>query len=127
MDATQFRTDFPEFADTAKYPDSRVNFHIGIATTRLNVCRWADMLDYGIELYVAHHLVLSARNQAAAALGGLPGVGNGVIASKAVDKASVGFDTHAGTIEDGADWNLTTYGIEFLQLSRMAGAAGVQV
>lgn len=127
MNAAQFRIDFPEFADTSKYPDARVNFNIGMATKRLNVDRWADMLDYGIELYTAHHLVLSARAQAAADLGGLTGVGNGVIASKAVDKASVAFDTAAGTIDDGAAWNLTTYGVEFLQLSRLAGAAGVQI
>lgn len=127
MDATQFRTDFPEFADTTAYPDATVNLWLGVAQTTLPADRWGALLDLGTELFIAHHLAIGAGNKKAAAAGGIPGAAGGVIASKSVDKVSVSYDTTAGTIEGGDFWNRTTYGIEFLRYARMMGAGGIQL
>lgn len=117
----QFRADFPEFADATKYPDASVNFWLNIAATRLDPVRWADMLDPGTELFVAHQVVLSARNAKSA------GVTVAPIASKSVDKVSVSYDTSAVRLDNAGHWAATNYGQQFWQLLQMAGAGGVQL
>ncbi|QEE24583.1 DUF4054 domain-containing protein [Rhodanobacter glycinis] len=127
MDAAQFRTDFPEFADAAIYPDATVNLWLGVAQVTLSADRWGALLDLGTELFIAHHLAVGAGNTKAAAAGGIPGSAGGVVSSKSVDKVSVSYDTAAGTLEGGDFWNRTTYGIEFLRYARMMGAGGIQL
>lgn len=127
MDATKFRQDFPEFADATKYPDSAVNLWLDLASKTLPADRWCDYLDIGMELFAAHNLALAAGNQATAAVGGAPGQVKGPLTSKAVDKVSAGYDSGAATIEEGGFFNLTTYGIQFLQLARMVGTGGIQL
>ena len=127
MDAAKFRQDFPEFADTTKYPDPAVNLWLGLASTTLPADRWCDYLDIGMELFTAHNLALAAGNQATAAVGGAPWQVKGPMTSKAVDKVSGGYDSGAATLDDGGFFNLTTYGIQFLQLSRMIGSGGIQL
>lgn len=127
VSATSFRVDFPEFASTGTYPDAMVNFWLGLAGKLLDPTRWDDLLDYGTELFVAHNLTLAARDQKSATAGGIPGAGGGVVASKAVDKVSVSYDTALAGIEGAGNWNLTTYGTRYIQLARMVGAGGVQL
>ncbi|GAA5786134.1 DUF4054 domain-containing protein [Chitiniphilus shinanonensis] len=127
MDAQQFRTGFPEFASTSIYPTATIDFWLGLGEKMLPPDRWCDLLDHGLELFTAHHLALGASNQRAAAVGGVPGQVKGPATSKSVDKVSAGFDSGAVTLTDGGFWNLTTYGIEFLQLARMVGAGGIQL
>ncbi|TJZ75585.1 DUF4054 domain-containing protein [Chitiniphilus eburneus] len=127
MDAQQFRTDFPEFANTSTYPTATVDFWLSLAEKMLPPDRWCDLWGHGLELFTAHHLALGAANQRAAAVGGIPGQVKGPATSKAVDKVSAGYDSGAVTLTDGGFWNLTTYGIEFLQLARMVGAGGIQL
>lgn len=127
MDATQFRLDFPEFADETRYKDSAVNFWLGIAEKTLPPDRWCDYLDVGLELFVAHNLALADQRLAAAEVGGTPGQVKGPMTSKAVDKVSAGYDSGAVTLDDGGFFNLTTYGIQFLQLARMIGSGGIQL
>ena len=127
MDATQFRQDFPEFADTTKYPDSSVNLWLTLAGKTLAEDRWCDYLDIGTELFVAHNLALAAVNQLFASVGGAPGQIKGPVTSKSVDKVSVGYDSGAVALQDGGFFNLTTYGIQFLQYARMVGTGGIQL
>ena len=127
MDLTQFRTDFPEFASTAMYPDAVITFEIGIATQMLNADRWGTMLNYGIELWVAHSLVLAAQAAEDSALGNTPGEVNGPTTAKGVDKVSVSYDAQSVSLENAGYWNLTRYGIRFLQIARMMGAGGIQL
>jgi len=127
MDAATFRADLPEFASTVTYPDAQVNFYLGLGQKLLPADRWDDLLDYGLELFVAHNLVLSAQNVRAATSGGMPGVSIGVTSGKTVDKVSVTYDTQAAMLPDAGHWALTTYGIRFLQLARMVGAGGIQL
>ncbi|WP_288074666.1 DUF4054 domain-containing protein [Pseudomonas sp.] len=127
MDAATFRQDFPEFSDTTKYPTSSIDTWLMMAGLLLPPDRWEDLLDRGTGLYVAHHLVLAALDQEAAAAGATPGQVKGVQTSKAVDKVSVGYDTAAVTLQDGGFFNMTRYGVQFLQLARMVGAGGIQL
>lgn len=125
--ASTFRAAFPEFADTETYPDEMVDLWITAANRLMSADRWASLLDLGTQLFIAHNLVLGARDRKAAANGGVGGTSGGVVASKSVDKVSVSYDTGAGTISGGGAWNLTTYGVRYLQLARMVGAGGMQI
>lgn len=126
MDTTQVRKDFPEFADPAKYPESSVKFWLSIAALTLNADRWGSLLDLGTELFVVHHLVLAARDALGGAAG-IPGKVEGIVSSKAVDKVSVGYDAGSVSLTDAGFYNMSVYGIRFLQLARMIGAGGIQL
>ena len=121
MDAITFRADFPEFSDGTRYPDSQVNRWLAVVGTLLDPEVWGMLLDFGTGLYVAHNLALWRRNADAAAGSGVPGAGVGVVSSKSVDTVSVGYDARVGTIEGAAQWNLTTYGVQYFQLARQLG------
>lgn len=125
--AASFRADFPEFASTTTYPDAMVSVWLAAAGNLLDAARWGALLDLGTELFIAHNLVLGARDQKAATNGGTGGAASGVMSSKSVDKVSVSYDTGAGTIEGAGAWNLTTYGVRYLQLARLVGAGGLQI
>lgn len=126
--SADFRQNFPEFADTTKYPEAQVTFWRTYAENLLYpVDRWSNMLDYAIQLVMAHQLALAARSAAAAAAGGAPGSVQGTTASKAVGGVSVSYDTTAALLQDGGYWNLTTYGIQFWQLAMMVGTGGFQL
>jgi len=123
-DLATFRADFPEFATT---PDARVTFWLTLSAKMLNAERWADLLDHGMELFTAHHLAIDNANQRAAAGGGAVGQSSGPVASKAVDKVSVSYDTGAATLEGSGHWNLSSYGTQFYALLRMMGTGGYQL
>lgn len=127
MNVQTFRTDFPAFADTTVYPDAQVNFYLGLGTKLLSSPRWDDLRDYGLELFVAHNLVLAAKDVEASAAGDHPGLETGSVASMAVDKVNISFDNNASLDEKAGHWNLTTYGKQFIRLARMAGTGGVQL
>lgn len=119
-----FRTNFPEFTDETKYPDSMVSFWEGIADKRLNTLKWDTLLDEGLQLYTAHHLVISAMNVADVALGADPGKSTGVVGSQSVGGVSVSIDTGASLETDAGYWNETTYGKMFYRLMRTVAAGG---
>lgn len=127
MDPTTFRTAFPEFANAVIYPDSMVAAWITVATSLVNPTRWMELTDLGIQLVTAHHLTLGARDQNAAAVGGVPGIMTGPTNAKSVDKVSTSYDTNAASLEGGGFWNLTSYGARYLSLARMFGAGGLQI
>lgn len=123
-----FRANFPEFADTAIYPDTTVSYWLGIGVKMLSPDRWADLLDHGLELFTAHHIALAAQAVKSSSSGAMPGSNTGVVTGKAVDKVSVSYDAGSTTLDAGAGhWNATTYGVQFLQLVRMAGSGGWQL
>lgn len=130
MDVVTFRSDFPEFGETpgtGAYTDARIDFWLAIGGKLLTSDRWDDLLDHGLELFVAHHLTMDAANQRAAAANSAIGQVTGPLASKAVDKVSAGYTTGAVTLENAGHWNLSTYGIQFWQLMRMVGCGGMQL
>jgi len=124
---TQFRSDFPEFANTAVYPDALVQTWLTVAASLVNGSRWMELTNVGIELVTAHHLVLSLRDQTAASVGGVPGIMTGPTSAKSVDKVSTSYDTGAAALDGAGFWSLSSYGIRYLSLARMMGAGGMQI
>lgn len=129
VDAATFRASFPEFADPTKYPDAQINFWIGISPVYLNPCVYTDpaALDFVTQLFVAHNIVLSRTAQFTSQVGGIPGGVTGPTTSKQVDKVSYSSAAQLVALENGGAWNMTQYGIQFLQLARMWGAGGFQL
>lgn len=78
--------------------------------------------DIGLELMVAHYLVLNKKQVDAAAAGAPPGLAEGGIASKTVGPASVSFDTQLAGELGAGHWNLTTYGQRYYRLADMMGS-----
>lgn len=129
VDAATFRASFPEFADTTKYPDAQINFWIGISPVYLstNIYTDAQTLDFVTQLFVAHNITISRLNQFTAQVGGIPGAVAGPTTSKTVDKVGYASAAQLVTLENGGAWNLSQYGIQFLQIARMWGAGGAQL
>ncbi len=130
LDPTTFRTQFPEFTDQSVFPDALITFWDGVVTNLLNPTRWGANLPVGEALFVAHHLAISARDQAAANVGGIPGEVQAPKSGKSVGGISVSLDTGAVTVNDNEFakfCNMTSYGLRFLALSRLTGAGGVQI
>ncbi|MFV0410951.1 MAG: DUF4054 domain-containing protein [Paracoccus sp. (in: a-proteobacteria)] len=127
INESDFRQVFPVFADDAVYPTAQFNFWLNFSKKMLNECRWADLYDEGQMLFVAHHLVLYAREKESVDSGGSAGQVQGAVSSKSVDKVSVSFDVSSITLDNAGHWNLTTYGIRFYQLLLMVGMGGIQL
>lgn len=130
INESDFREAFPVFADKDIYPTGQFNFWLNFSKKMLNECRWADLYDDGQMLFVAHYLVLYAREAETTSNGddaSFAGQVQGVETSKSVDKVSVSFDVSKVTLEDAGHWNMTTYGIQFFQLVQMVGMGGVQL
>lgn len=125
--AAQFRSNFTEFADTDRYPNSLICFWLGVAEKLLPPARWGNILSLGIELYAAHNIVLEAQAIKAANSGAIPGNASGNMNNKHVDKVTIGYDTTASINPDAGHWNLTTYGNRFYRFMMMFGAGPVQV
>lgn len=125
--ATTFKGNFPEFTDITTYPDVSIAFWIGLATNLLDPGRWGNLLDYGIQLFVAHNLCLERDALTAARTGQNPGSVNGPLASATVDKVS--YARNPGLVMDpkNGHWNLSTFGLRYVQLVRMIGAGPVYV
>lgn len=127
MDAAQFRTDFPAFANTTTYADGTVNFYLNLAALLLNATRFSTILPFATELFVAHNLVIDQLANRTAAAGGIPGLVPGALESKAIKDVRLSYDPNVGLETDAGHWNLTTYGTRFIQLAKMAGSGGVQL
>jgi hypothetical protein len=127
LTVAQFRSDFPEFADPSKYPDSQIVFWIALATNLVDPKRWATLAQMGVELATAHWLVVSARDRALAKMGATPGAPIGLQTSKSVADLSVSYDYTAVMAEGAGFWNQSSYGQRYFALARMFGAGGLQI
>lgn len=125
---SDFRTAFPQFADTTRFPDAQVTFRLNLADNLISEkVTGTEMFPYFAELFVAHYMVLWAADSRSVAAGGAGGSTNGVQASKSVDKVSVSYDTGSTLNPDAGFWNNSRYGAEFWQLIIMFGAGGRQL
>lgn len=122
-----FRAAFPEFNDTAKYPDAMLGFWSMFAVAQVNENRWGSQALVGVYLYTAHEITLAAQNQKSGVIGGTPGTVSGPANSKTVGSVTVAYDTQQTAEKDAGYWNLTTYGKQFYRLSRTFGAGCVQL
>lgn len=124
----EFRSDFPEFANTAVYPDTTITFYLSLADTVLDQDKHGDQFIYLSELFTAHYAELRGKVAAgAAASGSVNTSGGGVVSSKSVDKVSVSYDTSGVVNPDAGFWNNTGYGREFYYWWSMFGAGGRQL
>ena len=127
MDAATFRSDFPAFASTTKYPDAQVNFWLNMALIWFDPVLWDNMLNYATELFVAHNLAQQGSDNAIAAFGGAPGLTQGVLSSKSVAQGAMGFDTGATTVPGAGNWNATSFGVRLYELMNIFGSGGMQL
>jgi hypothetical protein len=128
IDVATFRTNFPEFADMVQFPDASVQFYLNLGYLLLNPARWVDVLDYGVQLFTSHSLVIYRRNVAAAASGGIPGQPPTFVTGKTVGSISVNYTVAQQVYFDNwGAFNLTSYGLDFAFLAQMAGMGGDQL
>jgi hypothetical protein len=127
MDVNTFRSIFPEFEDAALFSTTQICFYINLGEQQLNATIWGSLLDNGLAYFTAHNLAVAAKRAKVSAAGGVPGSPEGIIASKAVDKVSISYDTQSIALKNGGLYNSTSYGIQFLTLARMVGAKPIQV
>lgn len=127
MDIPLFRTAFPEFKDTVKYPTELITVWSTVAETMVPQRLWKTMWVMGVQLYTAHEITLAAQNQQSAASGGVPGTSGGIANSKAVGSVNVGYDAATATEKDAGYWNLTNYGKQFIRFARIFGAGAIQL
>ncbi|CDL79923.1 DUF4054 domain-containing protein [Xenorhabdus cabanillasii] len=123
----QFRTDFPQFTDTTKFPDTQIQFRLDLADKQLDENRLGGMFSYLVELMVAHYMALLAADSRSVARGGVGGTNSGVLSSKSVDKVSASYDTGVTLNPDAGFWNNTRYGSEFYALLLTFGVGGIQL
>lgn len=122
-----FRSHFPEFADTTKYPDTQVQFWLDIGSVMCNPVVWGSMQQQGAELICAHFLALGQLAAQGGNAGGVPGIASGLVNSKSVSKVSVGRDVGITANEGAGPWNYTLYGQQYYWLMRMAGTMVVEM
>jgi hypothetical protein len=127
MTAVDFRRDFPAFIDSNAYPGPVIDMYLGVALTLLRPERWTTALDYGTGLFVAHNLMLEAKEMASAANGKTSSSTAGPISSKSVGGISVSYDSSSGVEVGAGHWNDTTYGRRFIRLAKMMGAGPITI
>lgn len=127
LDESTFRQTMPVFADVGLYPSFQFNFYLKLGVKLLPESRWDDLLDEGLTFFIAHYLVLYARDMFFVDVGGIGGKVIGNETSKSVDSVSKSMDVSGILNTDAGHWNQTTFGIQFYQLMQMIGAGGIQL
>lgn len=127
MDIGLFRESFPEFSDTALYPDAQITFWSTFAEAQVNPSRWKTQTLMGVYLYTAHTITLASKNYQSGSIGLTPGSQSGPINTKTVGSVTVGYDSQQAAEKDAGYWNLTAYGKQFIRLARLFGAGPVQL
>lgn len=121
--ATEFKTVFTAFAGI---PTPTVDFWISLGAKLTSLDRWGDVWSYGVMLFAAHNLGMEANAASGGAAGGAGAI-VGPLTSASVDKVSYSRDGGSAMLPDAGHWNLTTYGLRYIQLAKMFGAGPVQV
>lgn len=127
MNIPEFRSEFPEFKDTALYPTPMIQFWATLAEQQVLQKFWCGVWQTGVKLYVAHEITLAGQNVKTAANGGTPGQNSGIANNKTVGSVTVGYDSNTNTEKDAGYWNLTNYGKQFYRLVKMFGAGCIQL
>ena len=127
MNITDFRTEFPEFANTTNYPNAQITFWATLAEKQVPQDVWGDVWQYGVKLYVAHEITLAYQNVKISSMGGMPGTSGGVPNNKSVGQASVSYDSVVTSEKNAGYWNLTNYGKQFMNLVSIFGIGAIQL
>jgi hypothetical protein len=127
LDIPKFRTQFPEFADSVKYPTQMIEFWAGLAEAQVRQSVWKTQWTMGVSLYTAHEITIAAQAALTGKLGGTPGTFGGIANTKTVGSVTVGYDSQSTSEKDAGWYNKTTYGQQFYRLARLFGAGGIQL
>lgn len=122
-----FRQMFQEFEDPGVYRDLDINTYLALSAQLINPARFGRVTDFAVMLFVAHNLVIDARNRLKSLAGGIPGSVVGPTVSSTVGPISTTYDVTSTSIENEGFWGNTTYGKRLFQLIRNAGAGPVQI
>lgn len=123
----QFRLDFKAFADTTKYDDGMVNFWLNVGYALVPAQLWGGLVDFGVELFVAHNLTLEGLSNAEGANGAPPGTTVGPVTTKTVGELTVVYDAASGVNAADQAWNLSNYGTRFVKLAKQFGSIPTQL
>jgi hypothetical protein len=106
---SDFIAAFPQFTAS---PTPQIQFWITQGYSQLDAYPLDKQLDYAVQLFTAHNLVLQQRALAEGQAGGQPGTGVGMTASKSVGGAAISYDNEATTssTKDAGIYNATVYG-----------------
>lgn len=121
MTPTEFKARFPEFSSET---DGRVQLFISDVTPLFDQARWDDLYTVGIANLVAHELVVS--NEQTAAAGKISRLANDTLTKKVGD-VQVTKDTGLLNRQAENPFMRTSYGQKYLQLRRLVGMGGVAV
>ena len=119
LDIPTFRSQFPEFSNTEKYPTAQVAFWASVAAAQVNQRVWCNQWTLGVSLYTAHELVLAYQNQQTSTFGGAPGTFGGIANAKGVGSSNVSYDSQSTSEKDAGYWNLTNYGKQFMRFVKL--------
>lgn len=109
----QFKTDFNEFN---AYPDTLVQKYLTLSYKLVNEALWCELYSDGIFLLTAHYLVIFNPSGSVAFDSGF---NSSVVSSKSVKGVSVSFDNSIGMDAEANQYNLTVYGQQYFQLSKL--------
>ena len=126
---TQFRVNFPAFAETVAYSDAAVTMWLTEAYNSMNPLRWGASLDIGAQLFAAHMLVLDKQGNdtAAEGSGGDPGIDSGILSGASVGSVSANYDTSTGVLPEDGHWARTTYGRRLIWMANLRGLGGMYI
>jgi len=122
-----FRYTFPEFIDTAKFPDQRIVFFAGLAKILMDKTVWGDLYDYGLYLFIAHNLIVDNQRQTYSKSGAFTGFGPIALSSRSVDGVSYTNKFMMGFYRNAGFWATTTYGQQYYDYINLVGVRPVQL
>lgn len=127
FDPDAFRAAFPAFGDMEAFSSPEITFWGQLGLSLHNADRYGDLLTPALYLFVAHNLSVEANSKASAASGQAQGGIVGAITSASVDKVSYSRDAGSAMDPKNGHWNLSSYGLRWVQLQRLVGAGGLQI
>lgn len=127
MDVAQFRLDFPEFADDDVYTDGMCEFWSGLGEQMNSLDVFGSVYNKLIELFTAHNISIQAKNIAVTDVGGVPTGDGGALSTKTVGSITMEYDTASSSVLDAGDFNLTSYGRQYVMIRNMFSCGVMQV
>lgn len=124
---------YPQFQGLEELPDRIVKMYIDFANEVVNVERWGKQWVLGMCLFVAHFCTvylmayLDSNAEAAAVISS--GQSKGLVSSKSVGDVSVSYDFSLAmqNVEGWGQFNLTTFGNQFVSISKLMSKGGMWV
>ena len=129
---------YPQFGintttNTYNVPEMVIQMYLEMADSRIKESRWHKSWKIGMCLFIAHYCTLYLQTvstpedgqQVIASAGQIQGLQT----SMSADGVSIGKDysTIVKSEENANDFNLTTFGIQFLSLAKLFGRGGFTV